>query len=202
MVVELTVLAREASADSAHAGCSEGSRVECDKMKVITVTSESAESKGQGATVHLDPEIPPNGSHAWCDCGSGHRRLRAVSSTFASARSQSRSSAVRVCAQSRKTIKVLISHSHHHLHISSKGDNHITMAENAPMEVDAPATKQPRFQVKKWNAVCLWSWDIVVDNVGIASSHSEQFDKAGLGSSRFADSIRSQCTDPTVRCFA
>ncbi len=70
------------------------------------------------------------------------------------------------------------------------------MAENAPMEVDAPATKQPRFQVKKWNAVCLWSWDIVVDNVGIASSHSEQFDKAGLGSSRFADSIRSQCTDP------
>ncbi|KAJ1018647.1 hypothetical protein NDA13_006337 [Ustilago tritici] len=38
------------------------------------------------------------------------------------------------------------------------------MAENAPMEVDSPSTKQPRFQVKKWNAVCLWSWDIVVDN--------------------------------------
>lgn len=55
------------------------------------------------------------------------------------------------------------------------------MADNAPMDVDAPSTKQPRFQVKKvracvrrvargltlvqWNAVCLWSWDIVVDNV-------------------------------------
>lgn len=110
---------------------------------------------------------------------------------------------MRVCAQSRQTIKVLISHSHHrHLYISSKGDNHITMAENAPMEVDAPATKQPRFQVKKWNAVCLWSWDIVVDNVGIASSQSGHADEADLGSSRLADSIRSQCTDPTVRSFA
>ncbi|ETS61443.1 hypothetical protein PaG_04475 [Moesziomyces aphidis] len=45
------------------------------------------------------------------------------------------------------------------------------MAENAPMEVDSPATKQPRFQVKKWNAVCLWSWDIVVDNCAICRNH-------------------------------
>ncbi|PWZ01872.1 RING/U-box [Testicularia cyperi] len=46
------------------------------------------------------------------------------------------------------------------------------MAENAPMEVDTPAsTKQPRFQVKKWNAVCLWSWDIVVDNCAICRNH-------------------------------
>ncbi|CAO1613567.1 unnamed protein product [Parajaminaea phylloscopi] len=31
--------------------------------------------------------------------------------------------------------------------------------------------KPPRFQVKKWNAVCLWSWDIVVDNCAICRNH-------------------------------
>merc|ERR1712032_564015 len=37
------------------------------------------------------------------------------------------------------------------------------------MEVDQ--SKPPRFQVKKWNAVCLWSWDIVVDNCAICRNH-------------------------------
>jgi hypothetical protein len=30
------------------------------------------------------------------------------------------------------------------------------------MEIDTAEKK--RFQVKKWNAVSLWAWDIVVDN--------------------------------------
>ncbi|KOS16072.1 e3 ubiquitin-protein ligase rbx1 [Malassezia pachydermatis] len=44
------------------------------------------------------------------------------------------------------------------------------------MDVEAPSTTQggeqaPRFQVKKWNSVCLWSWDIQVDNVSLSDSH-------------------------------
>ncbi|SHO78768.1 Similar to S.cerevisiae protein HRT1 (RING-H2 domain core subunit of multiple ubiquitin ligase complexes) [Malassezia sympodialis ATCC 42132] len=36
------------------------------------------------------------------------------------------------------------------------------------MDVDtAPGEGAPRFQVKKWNSVCLWSWDIQVDNCAI-----------------------------------
>ncbi|KAG7571395.1 hypothetical protein FFLO_00578 [Filobasidium floriforme] len=30
---------------------------------------------------------------------------------------------------------------------------------------------EPRFVVKKWNAVALWSWDIVVDNCAICRNH-------------------------------
>ena len=43
------------------------------------------------------------------------------------------------------------------------------------MDVDTSSEGTPRFQVKKvgylrvvltkWNSVCLWSWDIQVDNV-------------------------------------
>ncbi|KAF8978248.1 putative ring-box protein 1 [Cyathus striatus] len=47
------------------------------------------------------------------------------------------------------------------------------------MEVDQPTTKvakkkeggKPRFEVKKWNAVALWAWDIVVDNCAICRNH-------------------------------
>ena len=31
--------------------------------------------------------------------------------------------------------------------------------------------KKARFQVKKWSAVCLWAWDIVVDNCAICRNH-------------------------------
>lgn len=50
--------------------------------------------------------------------------------------------------------------------------------------VDVPATKakgkasasadagdKKRFEVKKWNAVALWAWDIVVDNCAICRNH-------------------------------
>ncbi|OJA21499.1 hypothetical protein AZE42_03286 [Rhizopogon vesiculosus] len=43
------------------------------------------------------------------------------------------------------------------------------------MEVDVPAPKKAdgkqRFEVKKWNAVSLWAWDIVVDNCAICRNH-------------------------------
>lgn len=38
------------------------------------------------------------------------------------------------------------------------------------MEVDN-ATEKKRFEVKKWNAVALWAWDIVVDNCAICRNH-------------------------------
>ncbi|CAO3676206.1 unnamed protein product [Rhizopus microsporus] len=50
-----------------------------------------------------------------------------------------------------------------------------------PMDIDSPVddvkgkTKEsgekPRFEVKKWNAVALWAWDIVVDNCAICRNH-------------------------------
>ncbi|CAE6466441.1 hypothetical protein ACGC1H_006319 [Rhizoctonia solani] len=43
------------------------------------------------------------------------------------------------------------------------------------MEVDTTDAKskdkKPRFEVKKWNAVALWAWDIVVDNCAICRNH-------------------------------
>merc|ERR1711981_1214263 len=36
---------------------------------------------------------------------------------------------------------------------------------------EAGAKAPPRFEVKKWNAVALWSWDIVVDNCAICRNH-------------------------------
>lgn len=55
------------------------------------------------------------------------------------------------------------------------------MADAAEMETDVPSgatttskssTDPPkRFEVKKWNAVTLWAWDIVVDNCAICRNH-------------------------------
>ena len=47
------------------------------------------------------------------------------------------------------------------------------------MEVDSDseqaggsaAKERKRFEVKKWNAVALWAWDIVVDNCAICRNH-------------------------------
>ncbi|KAI7966480.1 hypothetical protein MJO29_002228 [Puccinia striiformis f. sp. tritici] len=36
---------------------------------------------------------------------------------------------------------------------------------------DANSSDQKRFVVKKWNAVALWAWDIVVDNCAICRNH-------------------------------
>ncbi|KAK7040827.1 RING-box protein hrt1 [Paramarasmius palmivorus] len=46
----------------------------------------------------------------------------------------------------------------------------------ADMDVDQPEVKKEkegkqRFEVKKWNAVALWAWDIVVDNCAICRNH-------------------------------
>ncbi|PXF42988.1 E3 ubiquitin-protein ligase RBX1 [Gracilariopsis chorda] len=49
------------------------------------------------------------------------------------------------------------------------------------MDIDTPATgpaprageekPKPRFEIKKYNAVALWAWDMVVDNCAICRNH-------------------------------
>ncbi|KAH1162061.1 hypothetical protein GYH30_000793 [Glycine max] len=35
-----------------------------------------------------------------------------------------------------------------------------------------PSSKKPKhFEIKKWNVVTLWAWDIVVDNCAICWNH-------------------------------
>ncbi|KAK0646194.1 hypothetical protein B0T16DRAFT_458141 [Cercophora newfieldiana] len=41
----------------------------------------------------------------------------------------------------------------------------------ASAEGDSKADGKKRFEVKKWNAVALWAWDIVVDNCAICRNH-------------------------------
>jgi RING-box protein 1 len=51
--------------------------------------------------------------------------------------------------------------------------------EPVEMETDVPSgsatdssvAQRKRFEVKKWNAVTLWAWDIVVDNCAICRNH-------------------------------
>ncbi|EGD73086.1 ring-box protein 1 [Salpingoeca rosetta] len=42
-------------------------------------------------------------------------------------------------------------------------------AEGKKMETTPD--EKPRFEVKKWNAVALWGWDMVVDNCAICRNH-------------------------------
>ena len=46
-----------------------------------------------------------------------------------------------------------------------------TAVADAVKEAADTAPKKKRFEVKKWNAVALWAWDIVVDNCAICRNH-------------------------------
>jgi len=58
---------------------------------------------------------------------------------------------------------------------------YILTNQGLEMEIDSdsevpagPSTmskEKKRFEVKKWNAVALWAWDIVVDNCAICRNH-------------------------------
>ena len=50
--------------------------------------------------------------------------------------------------------------------VSSKGKE-VKVKE----EGSGGAAKKKRLEIKKWNAVTLWSWDIVVDNCAICRNH-------------------------------
>ncbi|UQC78079.1 E3 ubiquitin-protein ligase RBX1 [Colletotrichum lupini] len=45
------------------------------------------------------------------------------------------------------------------------------VAKKAADGESRPVDAKKRFEVKKWNAVALWAWDIVVDNCAICRNH-------------------------------
>ncbi|MCJ1266544.1 hypothetical protein MMC22_006429 [Lobaria immixta] len=47
----------------------------------------------------------------------------------------------------------------------------ITKASKSGAAADSGSDGKKRFEVKKWNAVALWAWDIVVDNCAICRNH-------------------------------
>ena len=43
--------------------------------------------------------------------------------------------------------------------------------QDTKMQPSGSSKEKKRFEVKKWNAVALWAWDIVVDNCAICRNH-------------------------------
>ncbi|XP_022864960.1 RING-box protein 1a-like [Olea europaea var. sylvestris] len=50
---------------------------------------------------------------------------------------------------------------------SGAGPSSINSTPGTPLS----SKKSKRFEIKKWNAVSLWAWDIVVDNCAICRNH-------------------------------
>ncbi|KAI0342341.1 ring-box Roc1/Rbx1/Hrt1 protein [Trametopsis cervina] len=55
-------------------------------------------------------------------------------------------------------------------------DMEVDTVDPAPVKAKGKAKEQgkdskQKFEVKKWNAVALWAWDIVVDNCAICRNH-------------------------------
>ena len=47
----------------------------------------------------------------------------------------------------------------------------IEVNQETEMQPSGSSKEKKRFEVKKWNAVALWAWDIVVDNCAICRNH-------------------------------
>ncbi|CAD5324715.1 unnamed protein product [Arabidopsis thaliana] len=48
----------------------------------------------------------------------------------------------------------------------------VIMGESSSISVPSSSSKNSkRFELKKWSAVALWAWDIVVDNCAICRNH-------------------------------
>ncbi|OAE19515.1 hypothetical protein AXG93_4794s1270 [Marchantia polymorpha subsp. ruderalis] len=43
--------------------------------------------------------------------------------------------------------------------------------EGSSAGASSSSRRPKRFEIKKWNAVALWAWDIVVDNCAICRNH-------------------------------
>ncbi|KAH0467279.1 hypothetical protein IEQ34_004517 [Dendrobium chrysotoxum] len=49
--------------------------------------------------------------------------------------------------------------------------NMVPVGEGSSSAGPSSSRKPKRFEIKKWNAVALWAWDIVVDNCAICRNH-------------------------------
>lgn len=47
----------------------------------------------------------------------------------------------------------------------------LPMSDSQMSPSDGTVAERKRFEVKKWSAVALWAWDIVVDNCAICRNH-------------------------------
>ena len=54
---------------------------------------------------------------------------------------------------------------------SANNNNNNNVSGPSSSTAPAPAAGKPKFEVKKWNAVALWAWDIQVDNCAICRNH-------------------------------
>lgn len=50
-------------------------------------------------------------------------------------------------------------------------DNEMEVNDSNESPTSATTAGKKRFEVKKWSAVALWAWDIVVDNCAICRNH-------------------------------
>lgn len=55
--------------------------------------------------------------------------------------------------------------------VKVEGADEKTSENTGHYDIQEGGTGQKRFEIKKWNAVALWSWDIVVDNCAICRNH-------------------------------
>ena len=55
--------------------------------------------------------------------------------------------------------------------MSMEVDDEVPAAAAASSTPSVEKGGKKRFEVKKWNAVALWAWDIVVDNCAICRNH-------------------------------
>ncbi|XP_073150945.1 RING-box protein 1a [Henckelia pumila] len=55
---------------------------------------------------------------------------------------------------------------------AGEGSSGAGPSNTTPTPVPSQSSKKAkRFEIKKWNAVALWAWDIVVDNCAICRNH-------------------------------
>lgn len=54
---------------------------------------------------------------------------------------------------------------------SSLTDGSSSLSSSSPPVKEELIRPKKMFEVKKWNAVSLWSWDLVVDNCAICRNH-------------------------------
>ncbi|THU73019.1 hypothetical protein C4D60_Mb04t18380 [Musa balbisiana] len=54
---------------------------------------------------------------------------------------------------------------------AGEGSSGAQAPSSTSVAASSSSKKPKRFEIKKWNAVALWAWDIVVDNCAICRNH-------------------------------